>query len=290
MAYFNLPLRYRDPSVQSESLQFQRGLEKTPVKKVQRKLAVKFKHIFLFFFILAAIFYSLMKLYLFLITWDKLNVKKTQIICQHDFVVRDIQPLLDASRLGNLMLLDISGLRDRIEGHRWIKEARLRKVFPSSLRIEIKEREPAAVLKIGQGFLLIDEEGVVLEHLTAREGTNLPLLTDSCQFLTLYQEKLALAWACLKSLTPEEKAEVEALDISRSDSVSLYLKGQPTQIILGNENFSQKLKFYHSYRDKLETQNGILEYVDLRFEDRIYLKPMDNREVAALNNSKVEEK
>ncbi len=290
MAYLNPPLRYRAPSVQSEALQFQRGLEKTPVKKTQRKLTVKFKHIFLFFFLLAAIFYSLMKSYLFLITWDDLDVKKTQILCQRDFVARDIQLLLDTSRLGNLLLLDIAGLQDRIEDHRWVKEARLRKVFPSSLKIEIKEREPAAVLKIGQSFLLIDEEGVVLERLIVPEENSLPLLLDSRQFQTRYKEKLDLAWKCLKSLAPEEKAEIEALDLSQSDSVSLYLKGQPTRIILGSESFSRKLKFYHSYRDKLETQNGILEYVDLRFEDRIYLKPMDTQEVAALANSKVEEK
>lgn len=271
-------------------MSFHRGLEKAPVKKIQRKLTVKSKHIFLFFFLLAAIFYSLMKFYLFLITCNDLNVKRTQILCHRDVVERDIRSLLDASKLGNLLLLDIAGLQGQIEGHRWVKEARLRKVFPSSLKIEIKEREPAAVLKIGQSFLLIDEDGVVLERLTALEEAGLPLLLDSSQFLTRYKEKLTLAWECLKSLTAEEKAEVEALDLSRSDSVSLYLKGQPTQIILGNESFSQKLKFYHSYIDRLESENGPLEYVDLRFEGRIYLKPRDTQEVAAFTNPKVEGK
>jgi cell division septal protein FtsQ len=271
-------------------LQFHRGLEKVPVKKVQRKLTVRFKHIFLFFFLLAAIFYAITKFYLFLITWKDLNVTKTQILCRRDFVAGDIRALLDASKLGNLLLLDIAGLQTRIEGHRWVKEARLRKVFPSSLRIEIKEREPAAVLRIGQSHLLIDEEGAVLERYSGPVETSLPLLLDSSQFQTCYQEKLALAWECLKSLTAEQKAGVEALDLSRGDCVSLYLKGRPTQIMLGDNNFSQKLNFYNSDRDKLESQYGILEYVDLRFKGRIYLKPLDTQEVAALANSKMEGK
>jgi len=290
MAYLNPPLRYRAPSAPNEALQFQRGLEKAPVKKVQRKLIVRFKHIFLFFFLIAAIFYSLMKFYLFLITCDELNVKKTQILCRRDFVARDIQAMLEASKLGNLLLLDIARLQGQIEGYRWVKEARLRKVFPSSLKIEIKEREPAAVLKIGQSFLLIDEAGVALEHLAAREEANLPLLLDSAQFGTRYKEKLTLAWACLKSLAPEEKVEVEALDLSRSDSVSLYLAGRPTQIILGSERFAEKMKFYHSYIDRLESENGPLEYIDLRFENRIYFKPAETQEVAPVSNSKMEEK
>jgi cell division septal protein FtsQ len=290
MAYLNPPLRYRSPSVQSESLQFHRGLEKVPVKKIQRKLTVRFKHIFLFFFLLAAIFYAITRFYLFLITWKDLNVTKTQILCRRDFVAGDIRSLLDASKLGNLLLLDIAGLQSRIEGHRWVKEARLRKVFPSSLRIEIKEREPAAVLRIGQSHLLIDEEGAVLERYSDPVETTLPLFLDSFRFQTRYQEKLALAWECLKSLTAEQKAEVEALDLSRSDCVSLYLKGRPTQILLGDNNFSQKLNFYNSNRDKLESQYGILEYVDLRFKGRIYLKPVDTQEVAALANSKMEGK
>jgi cell division protein FtsQ len=290
MAYLNPPLRYRVPAAPSDALQFQRGLEKTPVKKVQRKLTVKFKHIFLFFFILVAFFFALMKFYLFLITWSELNVKRTQVLCRHEFVARDIQALLDASHLGNLLLVDITGLQGRIKSHRWVKEARLRKVFPSSLKIEIKEREPAAILKIGPSFLLIDEEGVALERLAAPEEASLPLLLDSSHFSVYSKEKLTLAWECLKSLTAEEKAGIVALDLSQNDSVSLYLKDQRTKIILGSEGFSQKLKFYQSNRERLETQYGPLDYVDLRFDDRIYLKPVEIQQVAGLANSKAEGK
>jgi cell division septal protein FtsQ len=290
MAYLNPPFRYRAPAAPSEALQFQRGLEKTPVKKIQRKLTVKFRHIFLFFFILAAFFFGLMKLYLFLITWSELDVKRIQVLSRHDFMAGDIQALLDVSRLGNLLLVDIAGLQARIEGHRWVKEARLRRVFPASLKIEIKEREPAAILKVGQSFLLIDEEGVALERLAAPEETGLPLLLDSSFFSTRYKEKLALAWECLRSLTAEQRAEIAALDFSRYDSVSLYLNDRPTEIILGSEDFSPRLEFYQSFRDRLESEQGPLEYVDLRFRGRIYLKPAETQEVAALTDPKGEGK
>jgi cell division septal protein FtsQ len=289
MAYLNVPLKHHAPAAPGESVQFQRGLEKIPVKKIQRKVTVKFKHIFLFFFLLLAIFFSLMKFYLYLITCDQFAVKKTQIVCQRDFVGRDIQALLDASKLGNLLLLDIGRLQARIEAHRWVKEARLRKVFPSSLKIEIQEREPAAVLQVGASLLLIDEAGVELERLASRDETELPLLLDSSFFQSQFKDKLTLAWECLKSLSLEQKAEVDALDLSENENVIVYLKGNPTRLVLGNERFSAKLEYYQSSRENLERENGALEYVDLRFFDsRIYLKPLPAVHMAALANPKQE--
>jgi cell division septal protein FtsQ len=288
MAYLNPPFKFRAPAIVSEPVLFQRGLEKVPVKKVQRTLVVKFKHIFLFFFLIAAIFVGLAKVYLILITCDDLAVKTTQVLSKHDFVARDVQAMADASKLGNLLALDIGRLKSRVESHPWVKEARLRKVFPSQVRIEIREREPAAVLRVGESLFVIAEDGVVLERLTAREDADLPVLVDSGLFEDRYHDKLRLAWDCLKSLTAEERASVETLDVSRTDSVGLLFKGQSTRIILGRERFSEKLREYWSNKDGWESQNGALEYVDLRFDDRVYLKPLPTVQVAALSKPKVE--
>ncbi len=288
MESLNLPLKYRGPAGYGERTQFQRGREKAPVKRIQRRVAVKFKHIFLFFFLVCASFYSLIKLYLFLVTGDHFEVKRAQIVCRREFVRQDIQALIDASKLGNLLLLDISRLQERLEAHRWVKEARLRKVFPSTLRIEITEREPAAIMKSGESYLMIDRDGVWLEPLAAREDANLPLLLDSASFKENYQDKLALAWRCLDALMPGERLEVEALDLSEPGSVSAYLAGQTTRLILGGERFSERLSFIRSYKQTMEDQNGALEYIDLRFDDRIIFKPLPAVEMAAVPNPREE--
>jgi cell division septal protein FtsQ len=283
MAYLNPPFKFPAAAAHVKMRKFQRGREKAQVRKIQRKLTVKFKHIFLFFFLLGAIFYSIFKLYLYLITCDDLQVKQTSILCQRDFVRQDIQSLLDASKLGNLFLLDIRRLQDRIEDHRWVKAARVRKSFPSSLKIEVRERVPAAVLEVGSSFILVDEEGAYLERLAAREDADLPLLRDSGSFRTRYQEKLDLAWACLKSLTAEEISGLAALDLSRNASVSVDFRDLPTRLVLGDSGFADKLRFFQSYRERLESEHGPLEYVDLSFDDRIYIKPLPTMASAALN-------
>ncbi len=282
MAILNASLKHRVLSAQGEPLEFKRGRTKAPLKKVQRKLTVRWRHIVLFFIVLTGIFFGLTKGYLYLVNCDDFAVKKIEVAFQRDFVGRDIKALLDSSKFGNLLLLDIKALQDRIESHRWIKEARLRKVFPSSLKVELTEREPAALLSTKTGFLVIDNEGVGLMNLPAREGTGLPLLLDKEFFQSRYPQKIALAWRCLSDLTPGQRQELEALDLSENHSVCVLLQGLTTRFILGEESFSERLSSILPLLKELEIQNGPLEYVDLRFDDRIIFKPLPALELAAI--------
>jgi cell division protein FtsQ len=284
MAILNPSLKHRALTAYGGPLEFKRGRARAPVKKVQRKLTVRSRHIVLLFIALGGFFFGLTKGYLYLVNCDDFAVNKIEVSCHRDFVGRDIRALLDASKFGNLLLLDIRALQDRIESHRWVKEARLRKVFPSSLKVELSEREPVALLKVGGSYLVIDEEGVGLERLAAREDADLPLLLDNSIFQNHYQEKISLAWRCLSALEPELRRELDALDLSVNHCVSAFLRGMTTRFILGDERFSERLSFIRSYLSELERQNGPLEYVDLRFDDRIIFRPLPAVELAAIPN------
>lgn len=283
----NPPFKYRPNSFYSEPFQFQRGEGKIKIKKVQRKITIKFKHIFLFFLLFGGIFYSFQKLYLFLLSWDNLMIKEIQVLCQKEAVKQEIQKLVEAQKLGNILLVDITHLKARIETHKWVKQACIRKVFPSTLKIEVKEREPQALLK-KQDYYLVDEEGVLLEKVDSREKVNLPLLVDSNNFEQNYKEKLKLAWECLKNFSTFEKEQAEVLDLTDDGTIVLQFKEKPTRIILGNSEFSQKLALFQKHRAKWENQFGPLDYVDLRFEDRLYIKPQEIGTTDVIPNLKKE--
>lgn len=274
MASLNPPLRFRLGSSLGEVKRFQRGLERVRPKKVQRKLRLKLFHILLFFGLIVGFFLILMKTYLFLITWEELDVKKTEIACSRQSIIDDVSPRLDPARLGNLLVLDLARLRRNIEAHPWVREARLRKVFPSTLKVEIQERVPAAVLETDGAFLLIDREGEVLERFPVRPEIPLPLLRDTTHFQKHFQEKIGLAWACLDELPPEIRQSIDSLDLSSIDAIRLTFKDLPTQVLLGPDRFLEKIEFFRRALGRLENENGSLEYVDLRFDDRIYIRPL----------------
>jgi cell division septal protein FtsQ len=257
MAYnLNPTVRHRTHSLLAEPMQFQRGRGKIKTKKIQRKIKLKFKHILFYIILLGGIFFSLQQSYLF---------------SQKPEIKQEIQQFLKGKHLGNILLLDIGLLQEKFTAHRWIKGVRVRKILPSTLKIEIHARTPAALLKHNHTYV-IDEEGIFLEQLKQGETVNFPLLIDSNLFQKDYEEKLNLAWECLRSLSPEEKEQLEVLDLTEYENVTVRLKENQTRLILGNDRFSEKIRLYTRMQAKLE-KYGDLEYIDLRLHDRLYIKP-----------------
>lgn len=273
-SHLNPPLKHRTHSFFSEPMQFQRGKGKIKTKKIQRKIKLKFKHILFSFLLLGGIFYSIQQFYLFLISWDNLDIKEIEIASRKPKVKEEIQLFFEGKNLGNLLLLDIGHLQDVLSAHRWVKEVRVRKILPSTLKIEIKERTPVALLKKGDLYL-IDEEGVLLKKIERREEMNLPLLFDLDNFQKEYKEKLKLAWKCLHDLSPSQRERIEVLDLTEYENITVQLKKEQTRLILGDDQFSQKLKSFQESRAAFK-KYGDLEYVDLRIPDRFYIKPKKN--------------
>ncbi len=62
-----------------------------------------------------------------------------------------------------ILLVDLKALQNRLQGLGWISEARVERVLPGRLRVEIVEREPFARWQVNGQTRLIDKRGVVLE-------------------------------------------------------------------------------------------------------------------------------
>ncbi len=73
-------------------------------------------------------------------------------------------------------LVDVSGIRDKLLGFGWVKDARVSRRFPDTLVIDIVERKPAALWQNDNRLSLIDAEGVVLDRVPVSRMPDLPLL------------------------------------------------------------------------------------------------------------------
>ena len=131
---------------------YRRKRGKIETKKIHRKIKLKLRHILLTFVLLVGFFYGFSRLYLFLITWEKLIIDKVEIICQKEEIQRDFQHYFEKRYLGNLLLLNIGNLQELLATHTWIEDVHIRKIFPSTIRIEATDRIPIALLK-KEGYL-----------------------------------------------------------------------------------------------------------------------------------------
>ena len=260
------------PSNMSQPLVFQRGDGALRGRgEAARRAAVGSKHVLGLFFVLAAIFFGFARAYLFLISWDKLAVRSVEIVCARPGLKGALERAFAGHDLGNILLCDIDGLRAQVRTFPWVREARIRKVFPSALRVEIELRTPRALLEASRPTL-VDEEGVELGPPGQPEETALPVLADRDGFRNGRAGKLRLAWECLAGLPAEERAAVERLDLSDLGTVELEFRDDPVRIRLGGREFGAKLRLFRERRAEWEAAVGRLESIDLRFDDRVYIK------------------
>jgi cell division septal protein FtsQ len=258
----------------SRPFAYHRSEKKVQIRKVQRKIALRVKHILLFFILLAGMFYGLHRAYLFVISWEKLAIKNLQVLCVRPEIRQEVARRLAGMKLGNILLCDLGGLKRAIQSFSWVKEARIQKVFPSSLKIEVKARIPLAVARKGQDVLL-DEEGVELGEADPAAAAGLPLLLDRARFMRGGAEKLLTAREFLESLSAEDKSRLESLDLSDFGKLVVRWRDDGTALILGGGDFSRRISFFENQKSIWESRYGILEYVDLRFDDRVILKPLE---------------
>ncbi|UCC41392.1 MAG: FtsQ-type POTRA domain-containing protein, partial [Candidatus Aminicenantes bacterium] len=231
-----------------EPMYFQRKKEikRTRKKRIRKKISLKYGHILFLLLLMVGIFYLFQKLYIFLISWDYLNIREIKVICSREDTQKEIGDKVREQNLRNILLADIGHLQQTIKDHLWVKEVQIRKIFPASLRIEIQEREPVAILQ-RENLCLVDEEGYLLEEVDSAENLNYPLLMDSDNFQKGYEEKLRLAWECLKSTSASEREKIEALDLSYYGWVTLYLRDNDTKLVLDYGEFAQSLKFFYEH-------------------------------------------
>jgi cell division septal protein FtsQ len=262
-------------SILSQQTSFRRKRGKIETKKIHRKIKLKLRHIVFSFVLLVGLFYGFSRLYLFLITWEKLIIDEVEIICQKEEIQRDFQHYFEKRYLGNILLLNIGNLQKLLATHTWIEDVYIRKIFPSTIRIEATERIPIALLE-KEGYFLIDKDGILLQKISPSDRPDLPVIIDANRFRKDYDRKLALAWACLDNLERSALDQISVMDLTEYENVSLQLRNSETWLKLGDRHFKEK---YQRFAKNMALLNsyGPLEYIDFRYEGRFVLGPLPKK-------------
>ncbi len=72
--------------------------------------------------------------------------------------------------------VDLEGLRQELVALPWVRDARVSRQLPSTLRVDIIEREPHAVLQRPDRLMLIDASGVELEPISRENAADYLLI------------------------------------------------------------------------------------------------------------------
>lgn len=183
----------------------------------------------------------------------------------------------------NVLLADIEASRAKVRGLPWVAEAEIRRVFPGSIAVVVAERRPAMVARGGNGELsLVDRTGIRIgafgpEHVQF----DLPIVDGLASGQTggmlfdVDPERAALAWRVMTALKPRPDLakRVSQIDVGDPQNVVLSLSDDPALIRIGTDHFLERLRMYDELAAALRERVPDIDYVDLRYRDRVIVRP-----------------
>jgi cell division protein FtsQ len=187
----------------------------------------------------------------------------------------EVLAILSGLRGENIVLTDLDQWRGRLMSSPWVEDAALRRALPSTVEVFVTERAPIALGRLDGELFLIDERGVVIDHHSPRYGDlDLPIV-DGLAEAEGKDARGELAARLLLSLQadPEVARQVSQLDVTDLHNAAVILNGDPAVIYVGTDRFLQRLTSYLQLASALRERVPAIDSVDLRFDDRIYVRP-----------------
>lgn len=170
-----------------------------------------------------------------------------------------------------LLVLSLSEVRERVEGHPWLANVELRKRLPDRLEVRVEERSPAALLRQGVALAYVDGRGeVIAPYEGGPAAPDLVLITArdprevaaTLEFLGEL-ERAAPRWARALS-------EIEAVD---QNDYRLFIEGLPFPVTVSAEGLARALADFQRWWPAIVDRHGTPRSVDLRLPGRIVMEP-----------------
>ena len=193
----------------------------------------------------------------------------------------EVLAVLGGLRGESLLWTDLDAWRRRLLASPWVRDAALRRSLPSTVEVVVSERQPIGIGRINGGDMyLVDERGVIIDQYGPQYADlDLPIidgLSAVNQDGSLTDERRAeLAARLMTALRakPLVARRVSQIDVSDLHNASVILNGDTAVIQLGEDQFLPRLQGYLELAPTLRERVADIDYVDLRFDDRIYVRP-----------------
>jgi cell division protein FtsQ len=192
----------------------------------------------------------------------------------------EVLALVEGLRGRNIIGLDLDEWQQRLLSSPWVEEAMLRRVLPSTVEVTVRERRPIAVGRMGSALYLIDAHGIVVdEYGPAYADLDLPIVDGLAapkgRDGLVDEARAALAARVIAALAahPELSRRVSQIDVSDPHDAVVMLEGDRALLRVGEEDFVERLEQYLELGDALRERVAEIDYVDLRFAERLYVRP-----------------
>jgi cell division protein FtsQ len=191
----------------------------------------------------------------------------------------EVAALLEGITGQSLLAVDLDRWRSRLFASAWVADATLRRRLPGTIDVELRERVPMGIARAGADLFLVDAAGTVIDEFGPRYADcDLPIIdgiivTPVSVPPAIDRPRGQLVSRLMSELRtrPELARRVSQIDAVNLHDVHVILDGDSAVVRLGETQFVERLESYVSLQATLREQVPDIDYVDVRFGERVYV-------------------
>lgn len=197
----------------------------------------------------------------------------------------EVQAIVDGLRGSSILTADLVNYRRRLMQSPWIADVALRRVLPSTVEIFVSERRPMGLCRLGSSLYLIDAAGTLIDEFGPQYAEfDLPIIdglvaAPSKGQPTIDEGRAALAARVIDAFAQRRDIadRISQIDVRDVHDAVVILQDDGALLHLGDDKFLERLQSYVDLAPALRDQVRDIDYVDLRFGDRLYVRPAGKR-------------
>ena len=196
----------------------------------------------------------------------------------------EVLALLEGLRGASMVTADLESWRRKLLASPWVADAAIRRELPGTLTVVIAERLPMGIGRIRDTLYLIDHRGTIIDEFGPNYAEfDLPIidgLASRRAGTTLVdQSRATLAARVIGDLQrrPDLANRVSQIDVTDVRDAVVILKGDTALVRIGDDHFIDRIQSYLDLTPALRERVPEIDYVDLRFDERVYVRPSRGR-------------
>jgi cell division septal protein FtsQ len=192
----------------------------------------------------------------------------------------EVQALVEGLRGTNILMADLPAYRRRLLDSPWVADVALRRVLPSTVEVFVSERRPIGLCRLGNQLYLVDRQGMVIDEFGPKYAEfDVPIIDGLVRGAAgepaLDPRRAELAARVIDAVAgrTELARRLSQIDVADLHDVVVLLEGDSALVHLGDERFLERLRSYVELASALRERVPDIDYVDLRFDSRVYVRP-----------------
>jgi cell division protein FtsQ len=193
----------------------------------------------------------------------------------------EVAAIVDGLRGANILAADLPGYRRRLMESPWVADAALRRVLPSTVEVFVSERRPMGLCRLGSTLYLVDPHGTLIDEFGPQYSEfDLPIIDGLVRSPgsgqpTIDETRAELAARVIDALAlrRELAQRVSQIDVRDVHDAVVMLDKDAALLHLGEDKFLERVQSYVDLAPALRQRVPDIDYVDLRFDERVYVRP-----------------